>query len=72
MDFYLYQHFGLSGIAIATVLIQIINMFYLFYKVLQTKLIHFEKPIYFLPNIHVYKQFIIQGYLLVLICLQWL
>lgn len=52
---------GLSGIAIATVLIQIINMFYLFYKVLQTKLIHFEKPIYFLPNIHVYKQFIIQG-----------
>ena len=31
------------------------------YKVLQTKLIHFEKPIYFLPNIHVYKQFIIQG-----------
>lgn len=31
------------------------------YKVLQTKLIHFEKPEYFLPNIRVYKQFLIQG-----------
>ena len=38
---------GIKGIAIATVLIQIINMCYLFYKVLQTKLIHFEKPEYF-------------------------
>ena len=52
---------GIKGIAIATVLIQIINMCYLFYKVLQTKLIHFEKPEYFLPNIRVYKQFLIQG-----------
>ena len=48
---------GIKGIAIATVLIQIINMFYLFYKVLQTKLIHFEKLEYFIPNIRVYKQF---------------
>ncbi len=52
---------GIKGIAIATVLIQIINMFYLFYKVLQTKLIHFEKLEYFIPNIRVYKQFLIQG-----------
>jgi putative MATE family efflux protein len=52
---------GIKGIAIATVLIQVINMFYLFYKVLQTKLIHFEKLEYFIPNIRVYKQFLIQG-----------
>ena len=53
--------FGIKGIAIATVLIQIINMFYLLYKVLQTKLIHFEKLEYFIPNIKVYKQFLAQG-----------
>ncbi len=52
---------GIKGIAIATVLIQIINMFYLFYKVLQTKLIHFEKLEYFIPNIRIYKQFLTQG-----------
>ena len=53
--------FGIKGIAIATVAIQIINMFYMFYKVLQTKLIHFEKLEYFMPNIKVYKQFLVQG-----------
>lgn len=53
--------FGIKGIAFATVLIQIINMFYLLYKVLQTKLIHFEKLEYFIPNIRVYKQFFLQG-----------
>jgi putative MATE family efflux protein len=53
--------FGIKGIAIATVLIQIINMFYLLYKVLQTKLIHFEKLEYFIPNFKVYKQFLAQG-----------
>ncbi len=52
---------GIKGIAFATVLIQIINMFYLFYKVLQTKLIHFEKLEYFVPNIRIYKQFLVQG-----------
>uniref|UniRef100_UPI004048DD99 MATE family efflux transporter n=1 Tax=Aliarcobacter sp. TaxID=2321116 RepID=UPI004048DD99 len=52
---------GIKGIAIATVLIQIINMFYLLYKVLQTKLIHFEKLEYFIPNLRIYKLFIIQG-----------
>lgn len=52
---------GIKGIAIATVLIQIINMFYLFYKVLQTKLVHFEKLEYFIPNIKIYKQFLTQG-----------
>lgn len=52
---------GIKGIAFATVLIQIINMFYLFYKVLQTKLIHFEKLEYFIPNLRIYKQFVIQG-----------
>ena len=53
--------FGIKGIAIATVVIQIMNMFYMLYKVLQTKLIHFEKIEYFIPNIKVYKQFLIQG-----------
>ena len=53
--------FGIKGIAIATVLIQVINMFYMLYKVLQTKLIHFEKLEYFIPNIRVYKQFLAQG-----------
>ena len=53
--------FGIKGIAIATVVVQIINMFYMLYKVLQTKLIHFEKLEYFIPNIKVYKQFLIHG-----------
>jgi len=52
---------GIQGIAIATVLIQVINMFYLLYKVLQTKLIHFEKLEYFIPNIRIYKLFLFQG-----------
>lgn len=52
---------GLSGIAIATVLIQIINMIYLFYKVYKTRVIHFEKLSYFLPDFRVYKLFLSQG-----------
>ena len=52
---------GLQGIAIATVLIQILNMFYMLYKVVQTKLIHFEKPEYFLPQVKIYKEFLVQG-----------
>lgn len=53
--------FGLSGIAIATVVVQILNMIYLFYKVIKTKVIHFNKPSYFLPSWRVYKLFLIQG-----------
>lgn len=53
--------FGLSGIAIATVVVQILNMIYLFYKVIKTKVIHFNKPSYFLPCWRVYKLFFIQG-----------
>ncbi|QKF65723.1 MATE family efflux protein [Arcobacter venerupis] len=52
---------GIKGLALATVLIQVINMFYLLYKVLQTKLVHFEKLEYFMPNLRVYKLFITQG-----------
>ena len=52
---------GIKGIAFATVLIQIINMFYLFYKVLQTKLIHFDKLEYFIPNLRIYKLFFTHG-----------
>ncbi len=53
--------FGIKGIAIATVVIQVLNMFYMLYKVLQTKLIHFEKLEYFIPNLRVYKQFLAHG-----------
>ncbi len=52
---------GLQGISTATVVIQIINMCYLFYKVLQTKIINFEKLNYFLPSLRVYKLFFNQG-----------
>ncbi|MGB1226253.1 MAG: MATE family efflux transporter [Poseidonibacter sp.] len=52
---------GIQGIAIATVLIQVINMCFMFYKVLQTKVIHFEKLEYFLPDLRIYKQFLAQG-----------
>lgn len=52
---------GLQGIAIATVLIQIINMFYMLYKVNQTNIIRYDRLDYFLPNIKVYKDFINQG-----------
>ena len=52
---------GIKGIAIATVLIQVINMFFMLYKVLQTKVIHFQKLEYLLPNLRVYKLFMNQG-----------
>ena len=52
---------GIKGIALSTVLIQVINMCYLSYKVLQTKLIHFEKLEYFIPNLRVYKLFFSHG-----------
>lgn len=52
---------GIKGIAFATVLIQIINMIYIFKKVLDTKMVHFEKPHYFLPQLKIYKTFIAQG-----------
>ncbi len=53
---------GIKGIAIATVLIQFINMFYLLKKVLETKLIHFNKLVYFMPNLRIYKTIFNQGY----------
>lgn len=59
--FWFIPAFGLQGIAIATVLIQVINMCYMFYKVLETKIVHFDKPHYFLPQKSIYKQFIQQG-----------
>lgn len=52
---------GLSGIAIATVLIQIINMMYLLSKVLKTNIVHFDNLSNFLPDLRVYKQFLQQG-----------
>ena len=52
---------GIQGIALATVVIQMINMCYLFSKVLQTGMVHFERPHYFLPQLKIYKQFIKQG-----------
>lgn len=52
---------GLQGIAIATILIQILNMIYMFYKVYQTKIIHFDKLEYFLPQSKIYKEILFQG-----------
>lgn len=52
---------GIKGIALATVLIQCINMVYLFYKVLKTKLIHFERLDYFLPHKKLYMNILRQG-----------
>jgi putative MATE family efflux protein len=52
---------GIKGIALATVLIQVMNACYMFYKVLQTKLIHFENIRYFLPHKKIYKDLILQG-----------
>ena len=52
---------GIEGIALATVLIQIINMFYMLYKVMQTKMIHFNDLKYFLPHRKIYKDFMRQG-----------
>lgn len=52
---------GVAGIALATVLIQIINMCYLAYKVHQLEVIDFLNFRYYLPHLHIYKTFIIQG-----------
>ncbi len=41
---------GIKGIALATVLIQLINISYMLFKVMQTKLIHFENFRYFMPT----------------------
>lgn len=52
---------GIKGIALATVLIQCLNMFYLLHKVLKTKLIHFERLDYFLPYKKLYMNILRQG-----------
>jgi putative MATE family efflux protein len=52
---------GIKGIALATVLIQAINMLYLAKKVLHTQLIHFKRPDYFLPHKTIYSHILKQG-----------
>lgn len=52
---------GIKGIALATVLIQVFNMLWMLYKVLETKLVHFNKLEYFLPHKKIYTDFIKQG-----------
>ncbi|AXH08525.1 MATE family efflux protein [Malaciobacter halophilus] len=52
---------GIKGIALSTVLIQLLNALYLLRKVMDTKLVHFEKISYFFPHKKVYKQMINQG-----------
>ena len=52
---------GIQGIAIATIVIQIINMFYMLSKVLETKIVHFDRLVYFMPNAKIYKTFLQQG-----------
>lgn len=52
---------GISGIAFATVLIQVLNNLYMLKKVLDTKLVHFENLRYFMPHKKIYKELITQG-----------
>lgn len=52
---------GIKGLALSTVLIQLINALYMFYKVKQTKLVHFENIRYFFPHKKIYKELFIQG-----------
>jgi len=52
---------GIKGLALSTVLIQLINALYMFYKVYETKLIHFENLKYFMPHKKMYKELIQQG-----------
>lgn len=52
---------GIQGIAMATIVIQIINMFYMLSKVLDTKLVHFNRLAYFIPNKRIYVMFFKQG-----------
>ncbi|ADG91833.1 MATE efflux family protein [Arcobacter nitrofigilis DSM 7299] len=59
--FWIIPEMGIGGIAFATILVQFINMFYMLYKVLQTKIIHFDRLEYYLPNLRVYKAFFKQG-----------
>ncbi|SKB78737.1 MATE family efflux transporter [Malaciobacter marinus] len=52
---------GLKGIALSTILIQLLNASYLLLKVMDTKLVHFHKINYFLPHKKIYKDLINQG-----------
>lgn len=52
---------GIKGIALATVLIQLLNNIYMLKKVMETKLVHFENIRYFFPHKKIYKDLVIQG-----------
>ncbi len=52
---------GIKGIALSTVLIQCVNMLYLFKKVLDKKMICFDRMDYFLPNKRIYLTILKQG-----------
>ncbi|WP_320035750.1 MATE family efflux transporter [Halarcobacter sp.] len=53
---------GIAGLAFATVVIQFMNSIYMLYKVLQTKLVHFNNLKYFYPNKKIYKDLLVQGF----------
>ena len=57
-----YLEFGFKGIAISTVLIQFINLGYMFYKLHNTKLFISPKQKNIKPNIKIYKNIFHQGY----------
>ncbi len=59
--FWIIPAMGIKGIALATVLIQLINIVYMLSKVKQTKLIHFSNLRYFMPHKKIYKDLIKQG-----------
>jgi len=59
--FYFIPALGISGVAIATVLIQYITLLYMLYKLYQTKLFHFSTFFKTLPNIKAFKHLIRQA-----------
>lgn len=52
---------GIKGLALSTILIQFISMFYLMNKALKTKIITLTKWKYYIPNIKIYKIILNQG-----------
>jgi putative MATE family efflux protein len=59
--FWVIPPLGISGIALATVIIQLLNSLYMTKKVLDTKLVSFNNLKYFLPHKKLYYDLITQG-----------
>jgi len=60
--FWIIPPMGMTGIAIATVLIQVITLIYSIVKINKYKLVNFRKLAYFKPNLKKYIEIIKQGF----------